>query len=79
MVDEAKLRRVLSAVLEVPEEAIDEDASPDSIESWDSLAHLNLILAVEEEFGVVVPDEEAADLTSYKLLRLAIDEAQDGA
>ena len=79
MLDEAKLRRVLAAALEVPEEAIDEESSPDTIESWDSLAHLNLILALEEEFDVVIPDEDAADLTSYKLLRLAIGEAQDGA
>ena len=41
---------------------------------WDSLAQLNLILALEEEFGIEIPDEEAAELTSYPLIRLVVNE-----
>jgi acyl carrier protein len=37
---------------------INEDSSADSIEQWDSLRHLNLVLALEEEFGISIPDEE---------------------
>jgi acyl carrier protein len=71
---EGRLREILASVLEVPVEEIPEDASTDSIEAWDSLAHMNLILAVEDAFGVTIPDEEAADLTSIPLLRLVVSE-----
>ena len=71
---EGRLREILASVLEVPVEQIPEDASTDSIEAWDSLAHMNLILAVEDAFGVTIPDEEAADLTSIPLLRLVVSE-----
>ena len=68
--NEADLKRVIGAVLNLPAEEIDEHTSSDSVGQWDSLAQLNLILALEEEFGIEIPDEEAAELTSYPLIRL---------
>lgn len=64
----------MSAVLRVPASAIDEHSSMDTIKSWDSLAHMNLVLAIEEEFAVSIPDDDAANVTSYKLLALVLDE-----
>ena len=74
MIDETKLKQVIGSVLGVPAEAIDEGTSTDTVENWSSLEQLNLILALEEEFGVEIPDEEAADITSYPLIRLVVDE-----
>ena len=51
------------------------DASSDNIENWDSLRHLNLILALEEEFGVSIPDEEVGNLVNYKLIELIINDS----
>jgi len=62
----------MSAVFEIPVESIADDASSDNIENWDSLRHLNLILALEEEFGVSIPDEEVGNLINYKLIKLII-------
>lgn len=72
MFDEDHLRSVMATILEVDEGEIGPDTSMDTLEKWDSIKHMDLILAVEEEFGVSVPDEEAADLTSYPLLRLVV-------
>ena len=72
MLDEAKLKSVMAAILEVDESEIDQGISMDNVESWDSIKHMDLILAIEEEFGVSVPDEEAADLTSYALIKLVV-------
>lgn len=49
--------KVISQVLEIPVEAIGDDASPETIESWDSLKHMNLVLALEDEFGIRFSDE----------------------
>lgn len=34
---------------------------------WDSLAQLNLILALEQEFQVTVSDDEVMDLNSFEV------------
>ena len=70
--ENTKIKQVMSAVFEIPVESIADDASSDNIENWDSLRHLNLILALEEEFGVSIPDEEVGNLVNYKLIELVI-------
>jgi acyl carrier protein len=72
--DNSKIKQVMSAVFEIPVESITEDASTDNIENWDSLRHLNLILALEEEFGVSIPDEEVGNLVNFKLIELVLND-----
>jgi acyl carrier protein len=72
MLDQEKLKNVVATVLNVEVSRIDANASSDTIESWDSLRHMNLVLALEDEFGVSLPDEEAANATSYPLLVLVL-------
>ncbi|MGK2940028.1 MAG: acyl carrier protein [Solirubrobacteraceae bacterium] len=74
---EQRLRETLASVLELDVAEITDDTSPDTVEAWDSLAHLNLILAIEQEFDVTIPDEEAAELSSLALLRIVIAEQLD--
>lgn len=69
-----KLRQIMSTVFDVPVEDITEDASTDTIENWDSLRHLNLIIALEEEFAITIPDEEVGNLVNYKLIELVIND-----
>ena len=69
-----KIKEVMSAVFEIPIESISDDSSYDNIENWDSLRHLNLILALEEEFEVSIPDEEVGNLVNYKLIELIIND-----
>ena len=54
--------------MEIPVEKINEDSSPDTIAEWDSLKHMNLILALEEEFGVQFGDEEIVEMLSIELI-----------
>ena len=74
----AELRKT-GGVLEVPAASIGEDSSTDTVPGWDSLRHMNLILALEEEFSVTIPDDEAGNLTSYPLIRLVIAELLEAA
>lgn len=68
------IKQIMSAVFEIPVESISDDASSDNIDNWDSLRHLNLILALEEEFGVSIPDEEVGNMVNYKLIELVIND-----
>ncbi|HWK47911.1 MAG TPA: phosphopantetheine-binding protein [Stellaceae bacterium] len=72
MLNEATLRQVMEAILNVAPSTIDQNSSMDTIETWDSLRHMHLVLALEEEFKVSIPDEEAANITSYALIKLIL-------
>jgi acyl carrier protein len=78
MLNEDKLRQVMASVLKVPVGAIGPDASMDNVPTWDSLQHMNLVLALEEEFGVSIPDEDAANVTSYALIKVVLEECLQG-
>lgn len=68
--DEIK-KRVLSlmeVIFEMNAVDISDDAAPGLIEKWDSLKHMSLILALEEEFGVRFTDDELADLLNLQLI-----------
>lgn len=40
-------------------------ASPSSVGTWDSLASINLVAVIEEEFGIQVELEELGDMMSF--------------
>lgn len=47
-----RVRILMADVLEVPIESLSTDVDRESLPEWDSLAHLRLMTALEEEFGV---------------------------
>ena len=69
---EDRIKNIMSAVFEIPEEQIKDNSSPDTIESWDSLKHMNLIIALEEEFEVEFTDNEIFELMNYTLIKSII-------
>ena len=54
--------QVLSRVCEIASDVFQSDvtpeSSPETIESWDSVQHLNLVVAIEEEYGFQFSPEE---------------------
>jgi acyl carrier protein len=69
---EERIKATMSSILMVPIESLNENSSKDNVDGWDSLKHMNLLLALEEEFKVTIPDEDAANITSFKLIKLII-------
>ena len=71
---EGRIKEVMSAVFEVDVDSVNEDSSQDSIENWESIKTLDLIVALEEEFGVTIPLEEVGNMTNFKYIKLMIEE-----
>ena len=71
---EERIKGVMSSVFNVPISEIQRDASPHTINSWDSLKHMNLIVALEEEFGIEFDDENVGKLLNYDLIKIHIKE-----
>ena len=62
-----RVRLILADVLQISAEEVGPESSPDTIENWDSLQHLNLVLALEQEFAVQFTPEEIEQLLSVQL------------
>lgn len=72
--DDAKLNEIVRAVLQLPADTDISRARQLSVESWDSLAHVSLMLAIESEFGVSIDIGEQIGLTSVPAIRLYLEE-----
>jgi len=53
-----RVRVIAADLFHLPPERITEQSSPELIEDWDSVQHLNLILALESEFKLHFEPEE---------------------
>jgi acyl carrier protein len=65
---ENRIKRVMSDVFNIDINSINKESSPDNIENWDSLKHMNLIIALEEEFDIELNDDDIVEMLNYKLI-----------
>jgi acyl carrier protein len=68
------LRDVVADVLEISPEEVRPDLSSASVETWDSFRHLQLILAIESEFGVQFDPQQIPDLTTVARIEAALEQ-----
>lgn len=64
----AKTKSVISNALNLDEIKIGLDAAMGITDKWDSFGQLNLVLLLESEFDLVIPDDLVASLTSLKAI-----------
>jgi acyl carrier protein len=61
-----RLKQVMADLFQCVAEEIPDDADPETLAGWDSLRQVELMLALETEFGVRIPTEEMLELVSLK-------------
>ena len=59
-----QVRQIASDIFSVPVGSVGADSSADTIEAWNSMQHLNLVLALEEKFDVHFSPEEIEEMRS---------------
>ncbi|WP_025618379.1 acyl carrier protein [Salinispora cortesiana] len=64
-----RLKSVFHDSLEIPKETPVSDLEYRSSAQWDSLAHMSLVAAIEDEFGVMLDTDEVIDLSSFNRAR----------
>jgi acyl carrier protein len=69
-----RVRNMFSDVFQIPLDEVKPESSPDTIANWDSLQHLNLVLALEQEFNVQFTPEEIEQLLSVELVAALLEE-----
>jgi acyl carrier protein len=68
----SKFSNIFVSVLGEPENRITEDASPKTLHRWDSLRHVSLVMALEDEFGITFSTSEIMSLNSVGGIRQTI-------
>lgn len=54
----SEVRGIAADVFAVDAKMLDADSSPEHVEAWDSVQHLNLVLALEGKYGIQFEPEE---------------------
>ncbi|MDX2031472.1 MAG: acyl carrier protein [Blastocatellia bacterium] len=63
-----RVQQIIADLFSLPPAEVTPASSPDTIESWDSLQHLNLVLALEQEFTLQFAPEEIEQMLSVELI-----------
>ena len=71
---EDKLRAIMAEVLRLPAERIGPDAAIGNVPNWDSTAHMRMMLALEDEFGVDLDESHMVEMTSLAKIRAVVEE-----
>ncbi len=69
---EGRIRNVMAAVFDIPAAEITDDASPHDIKTWDSLKHINLVLALEDEFDIHFDEAEIPSLVNFRIIAATV-------
>lgn len=62
------VRRIAADLFAVDPALLHADSSPEQVESWDSVQHLNLVLALEEKYGIQFEPEEMERMTNLGII-----------
>jgi len=69
---EERLKKIMSQVFDTPVESINKVSSPDTIDNWDSVNHINLVLALEQAFGISFEPDEIIELMNFELILIIL-------
>lgn len=67
-----KLADVFSEALGIDKNRVNDELSYNTIEEWDSVAHMQLIAALEDAFEIMLDTDEILDMSSFAKARSII-------
>ena len=71
-----RIRAIMARVLRLPVERIGEGAAIGGVPNWDSTAHMRMMLALEDEFGIVLDETQMVEMTSFERIRTTVEQLQ---
>ena len=63
-----RIKSIMAAVFGVDVATISHETTSYTIENWDSLKHMNLIIAIEKEFDMTFEDDDILEMISFKTI-----------
>jgi acyl carrier protein len=72
--DEQKLTDVFRTIFNMPDLVLRDDLTAREVPGWDSFNHVNLVIAIETEFGVRFATDEVAALQNVGDLKRLLEQ-----
>jgi len=69
---EQKIFEIVSQIMAVPLESVTLASSAENIPTWDSLKHMNLVLALEQTFDIHFSEEQIVELTRVETIQAVV-------
>ncbi len=69
---EDRVRGILVDVFGLSPDDVGPQTSADTVQAWDSLQHLTVVLSLEEEFNLQFDDEETLLVVSFPLIAAVV-------
>lgn len=63
-----QLRQLIARALNVPAASVQDTSSMENTDAWDSLAHMDVILSIEQHFSINLEGDEIADMQSVQAI-----------
>ncbi len=63
-----QLLQLIAHALNVPSSSVQQTSSMENTEAWDSLAHMDVILSIEQHFNINLEGDEIADMQSVQAI-----------
>jgi acyl carrier protein len=60
-----KLKQIVAKILNIREDDVNADLSPDNTESWDSFNHLLIISEIEKDMGIQIPIDKVSEIRNF--------------
>ena len=67
-----KINEIIIETLKVSEEQTELNLGMDDVANWDSLTHMNLIVSIEDEFGIEISGDDIAEMISFESIKKTI-------
>lgn len=71
-----KIKDVMANVFQTSAKNISNKSSKDTLKKWDSLKHLQLVMALEEELGIKFTDKQTTEMLNFELIKKIIQEKE---
>ena len=71
-----KIRAIMAEILRVPVGGIGAQTALGTAPNWDSTAHMRMMIALEDEFGIDLDERRMVEMTSFDKIRAAVKELQ---
>lgn len=68
-----RIQKVMAEAFGVPVASITSGSNQDNTENWDSLHHVKMIVFLEREFDIEIPDEKVGTMISYQSIKEVVD------
>ena len=62
-----QLQPIFRDILDQPDLVVTRESSAQNVEDWDSLAHINLVTAIEKHFGIKFALGELQELKKWSI------------